>query len=207
MVGNVTKQVIVETRGGFGDSAVSRRREPATGNDHAVVSLIDGRCAGDKAGRGINCYRLGRIVKPRIEQDHVPPFRMIGNNDRVADTIANGQLLSDLPGILSEALVHVGAEDGVGAVADFRIGVEEAQSGVRNSDSGATSAVVREQKLAILVVRASGAGLNVDLIVVVLAGSLKQESEFEQVISLDPSETVGRGVNGHGRVRGIGSTA
>src|SRR5579864_3533208 len=119
MVGNVMEQVTVETRSGFWDSAVGRRGKPAAGNDHAVVSLIDGRRASDKACLGIDSYRLSRIVKLRIKHDHVSPLRMVGNDNRVTGAIVDGQLLPDLPGILSEALIHVRAEDGVGAVADF----------------------------------------------------------------------------------------
>src|SRR6202158_4232566 len=132
---------------------------------------------------------------------------MVGNDNRIAEAEVNGQLLSSLPRVLSETFPHVRAEDGVGAVADFRIGIEEPQSGVGDRDSGATGPAVGEQELAVLVVGASRTGRDVDLIVIVLAGSFKRESELKRVVAFDPSEAVRGGVDGPGGVRGIGSSA
>ena len=81
------EQVVVETRSGLWDSTVGRRGESGTRNDHPVVSLIDRRRARDKSGIGIDRYGLGWVVKPRIEQNHVCPLGMVGNNDRITNTI------------------------------------------------------------------------------------------------------------------------
>src|SRR5262249_20265973 len=106
-----------------------------------------------------------------------------------------------------ETFVHVGPEDGVGAVADFRIRVEQAERGVCFGYAGAAGAVVGEQELPVLVVRASRAGLDVDFIVVVFTRALESETKLEGVIVLDPGEAVRNRVNRSGGVRRIGSSA
>src|SRR5437868_8181984 len=97
MVWNMAEQIIVETRRGFWDSTIGRRGKPATGNDHSVISLIDGRRARDKSSLRIDGYCLGWVVKSRIEQNHVRPLRMVRNDDVVTDAIIDGQLLLELP--------------------------------------------------------------------------------------------------------------
>src|SRR6266481_2942609 len=59
---------------------------------------------------------------------------MVGNNDRIAGAEGESQILPGLPGVLRERLPHVGPKDGVRAMADFRIRVEQAQSSVRDRD-------------------------------------------------------------------------
>ena len=90
------------------------------------------------------------------------------------------QLLADLPAILRKAFVHAAAEDGVGALAEFGVGVEQAEGGVGRSHAagGLSRAGVGEAELAVLVVGAGGAGADVDFVVVVLAGFLVQRSRI-----------------------------
>src|SRR5262249_28633169 len=146
-----------------------------------------------------------RVVEARIENRHVGPFGMVGDDHRVAGTVGKSELLCRLPGILSKHLVHVGAEDGVGAVSDFRIAVEETESGVADCNSSTASTTVGEEELPVLVVGASGTGVDIDLVVVILAGPLELETEFECVVAFDPSKAVADGVNGTRGVRWIGS--
>src|SRR6266568_698124 len=110
MVAQAMEQAVVEARIGLGDAALGRKREPAAGNDHAIVLLTDRRRACDQAAGGVNRYGFTRIVEPWIEHDHVSPGCMIGNDDGVADAVVERQLLPGLPGILCEALPHAAAE-------------------------------------------------------------------------------------------------
>src|SRR5438105_702807 len=186
MVAQAMEQAVVEARIGLGDAALGGRRERAAGNDHAIVPLVGRRRARDQAARRVNRYGLARIVEPWIEDDHVSPSRMIGNDDGVTDAVVKGQLLPGLPGILREALPHAAAEDGVSAVADFRIGAEQSDSSIGDSEPGPARRAIGEQELAVLVVRAGRASLDVDLVIVVLAGVLIQAAKLQGVASPDP---------------------
>ena len=135
---------------------------------------------------------------------------MVGNYDGIAKAVVDGQVLRGFPRILREALPHMGAEERVGTMADFRVRVEQAQSRVRDGGAGRClnisrpyeiSPVVAEKELAILVVRTSRACLHVDLIVVVLPGALKHATEFQRVVSPNPCEAVRHIVDG---TRGMG---
>ena len=80
--------------------------------------------------------------------------------------------------ILREAFVHAAAEDRVGALAEFGVGVEQAQRGIADrvaAWSGWPERVSREAELPVLVVGAGGAGGDVDFVVVVLARLLVVE--------------------------------
>ena len=151
---------------GLGDTTLGRRGEPTAGDDHAVISIrsgshnkpslwIDG--ALDKTGGRADGNRLGWIVKPRVKDDHVAPQGVVGNYHGVTDAEGDSQILPSLPGVLREPLPHVGAKDGVRAVADFRIGVKQSQSGVGDCHARPAGTAIGEQELAILVVRASRA--------------------------------------------------
>src|SRR6266566_990733 len=144
MVGNVVEQAaeVELSRVGLGDPTIRGGGEPAAGNDHTVkrVSPCTGNkaslgidCTNDKTSRGVDGHCFARIVKPGVEQDHVSPFRVIRDNDRVTEAVVDGQILPELPRVLSETLVHVGAKDGVRAVSDLRVAVVQSQSGVGNS--------------------------------------------------------------------------
>src|SRR6478672_6653740 len=77
-------------------TAMSRRREPTSWNDNAVVGIS---AAGDRSTGGrIYAHRLRRVVKGRIEYRHVPPNAVVRNNDRLAQAVVNVQLRSNLPG-------------------------------------------------------------------------------------------------------------
>src|SRR6266850_1711643 len=130
---------------------------------------------------------------------------MVRNDDRIPDSKVNVQLGRGLPGILRKTLPHVGSEDGVRAMADFRICIEEPQSSIGNCNPGPTQSVIGEQELSVLIIRASWASLHVDLVIVVLAGALKQRAELQRVVSPDPGKAVGEAVDGTRRVRGIGA--
>src|SRR6266481_2672756 len=128
---------------------------------------------------------------------------MVGNNDRIAGAEGESQILPGLPGVLRKRLPHVGPKDGVRAMADFRIRVEQAQSSVCSRDPRPASQAIGEQKLAILVVRASRASLYVYLVIVVFAGAFPKTAEFQRVISLYPGEAVGYVIDGARGVRRI----
>src|SRR5579859_1985298 len=124
MIGYTAKQVVVQRRRGFRYAPNGGSREPASRNDHSIVELIYRRRSGDEAGLGINRHCFIRIVKARIESDHVCPDRMIGHIDGVTQAVVDGQILPGLPGVLCEALIHIRPKYGVGAVPNFRVGIE-----------------------------------------------------------------------------------
>src|SRR6266704_1352168 len=108
-------------------------------DDHAVISICscsDNKpslwiyVALDKTGGRADGNRLGWIVKPRVKGDHVAPQGVVRNDHGVTDAEGESQILPSLPGVLREPLPHVGAKDRVRAVADFRIGIKQSQSGV-----------------------------------------------------------------------------
>src|SRR6266403_5628205 len=133
---------------------------------------------------------------------------MVGNDDGITEAEGESQILPGLPGVLGEPFPHVGAEDGVRAMADFGIGVEQTQGGVCDRDSRRPArSAISEQELPVLIVRASGARHDVDLIIVVFAGSLPKEAEFQRVILLYPGEAVGYVIDGARGVRRIRPTA
>src|SRR5260370_5123875 len=120
---------------GFRNPAFCGRGEAAARNNHAVISICSGadnkasfwiNRALDETVRRADCNGLSRIIKPRVKNDHVPPQGVIRNNDGIADAEGKSQILPRLPSVLREPLPHVGAKDGVRAMADFRIGVEQA---------------------------------------------------------------------------------
>src|SRR5260370_25750683 len=92
-------------------------------------------------------------------------------------------------------------------MADLRVAVEQAQSGVRDGDSRPAGPAVGKQELAILVVGASRAGLYVDLVIVVFARAFPKSTEFQRVILFYPGEAVGYVVDGARGVRRIGPAA
>ena len=93
VVGNAAEQVLVQTRGGLRNPACGGRGKSAARNNHAIVELICRRRAGDETGRRIYRHGLAGIIKPWIEDDHVSPICVVGNNDRVTDTVVDVQLL------------------------------------------------------------------------------------------------------------------
>src|SRR6267378_1135062 len=121
---------------------------------------------------------------------------MVGNDYGITETEGESQILPSLPGVLREPLPHVGAEDGVRAMADFGIGVEHAQCGVCDRDSRAAGSAISEQELAVLVVRTCRASLHIDLVIVVFARSLPKDTELQGVISFYPGEAVGNVIDG-----------
>ncbi len=135
---------------------------------------------------------------------------MIGNDDGVTKTEVEREILPDLPGILREALPHVGTKDGVSTVADFRVGIEQTKRRVGDAGAGRRpskswaheiATAVTEGELPILVVGASGTSRDVDLVVVVFARALKRAPEFQSVVSFDPREALRSIVD---RSRGMG---
>src|SRR5215469_2938754 len=105
---------------GFRKVVLRIRGEPAARNDHTIQRVSAGpedesglgvNRAHDKPGLRIDGNGFIRIVKSGIEKDHISPQSVIGNNDRVTKTVVDGQILPELPGVLSEALIHVGAKD------------------------------------------------------------------------------------------------
>ena len=123
MVRHSTKQVVVEAGVCLRHASAGRRWEAASRNHHAVIALVNGSRTHDEAGIVINRYRVVGVVEARIEDGHVAPFCVVGNDDGVSSAVGQGQRRRRLPSVLSEALPHVGAEYGVGAVADFRVRV------------------------------------------------------------------------------------
>ena len=128
---------------------------------------------------------------------------MIRDNDRVTEAVVDGQILPELPRVLSETLIHVGAKDGVRAVSDLRVGIVQSQSRVGDSHPGPACSTIGERELAVLVVRARWARLHVDLVVVIFARALPEEPKLYGVIALDPGEAVRCVIDGAGRVRGV----
>src|SRR5262245_27679945 len=120
---------------------------------------------------------------------------MIGNNDRITRAVIDVEFLRCRPGILSKAFPHVGAKERICAMTDFRICIEQSKSRVGYCDSSSSCAAVCELELAILVVCTSWASLHVDLIIIVLAGSLEQATELHRVASQDPRQTIRYGDN------------
>src|SRR5882724_5347248 len=155
MVGDAAEQAteIELSWVGLGDATLGGGGEPAAWDDHAVISIRSGaddeashRINGtlDQPGRRADRNCLGRIVKPRVKDDHVSPQGMVGNDYGITQAEGESQILPSLPGVLREPLPHVGAEDSVRAMADFRITVEQAQSGVCDCDSRAAGSAISE---------------------------------------------------------------
>src|SRR2546421_418860 len=93
---------------------------PAPGSSaEPLVTLADSGSAEDPAGRGADGNRQRGIIEAWIEDRHVGPFGVIGDDDGVARAVIDGEALANFPGVLREAFVHVGAEDGVRAMTDF----------------------------------------------------------------------------------------
>src|SRR5262249_42496064 len=91
----------------------------------------------------------------------------------------------------------------VRTVSDLRVGIEDSERRVSHGRPAAARSGIGEQELAILVVRASRACLDVDFVVVVFAGALEQTAELERVISPNPGKAVGNVVNRPGRMRRV----
>src|SRR5207245_10170564 len=89
-------------------------------------------------------------------------------------------------------------------VADLGVVTEEADSGVRDGQAGPAGAVVEELEPAVLVVRAAGDRLHVDLIEVVLTRVLDDEAGLDRVAPFDERRGVREGVNGSLRRRRVG---
>src|SRR5262245_11698075 len=151
----------------------------------------------------IDRYGVVRVVEARIEDRHVAPFCVIRNDDGIACAVGQGQRRRSLPRVLSEALPHVGAENGVGAVAYFGVRVIKSKRGVGNGKTRAASAAVSEGELSVLVIGARGAGLHVNLVIVVLAGAFPQAAKLDRVSAFDPGKAVRDIVNGSGGVRRV----
>ena len=94
MIGDTAEQAteIELTRVGLGNSALSGRGESTSWNDHAVVGICSRACdktglrinrSHDKARSGIDRHGLAGIEKTGIEDNHVSPQGMIGNDDGV----------------------------------------------------------------------------------------------------------------------------
>src|SRR5258708_3016874 len=115
MAGNVVEQAaeVELARVGFRNAALRRRGESIAGYDHAVKRVSPSPAnetglgidrSNDKTGLGIDGHLFARIVKPRVEQDHVSPQSVIRGDDRITETVVDGQILAELPGVLSETL-------------------------------------------------------------------------------------------------------
>src|SRR4051794_4633915 len=92
----------------------------------------------------------------------------------------------------------------VGTGANLRIRREQThghvgETGARSRSAARTSIV--ELEAAILIVGAARNAVHVDLIEVVLAGTLKLSTKFECMVVLDPGQVVRHGVD---RARGAG---
>src|SRR5262249_20096141 len=141
----------------------------------------------DSPRRGVHVYGQRRIVEPRIENNHVSPLGVVRNDNGVTQAEGQGQFWSGLPRVLRKAFVHVRAKQSVSTVANLGVCVERSERGIRDRCSRTAGAAVRKEKLPILVVGASVASLHINLVVVVLAGTLEQCAEFKRVIAPDPS--------------------
>src|SRR5690242_4711115 len=126
MIWNVAEKTIELPRISFGNPTLSGGGESVPGNDHAVIELGNCRRTRNEAGCGIDGHSVGRVVSRGVENNHVSPQSVIGNDNGVAKTIGEGEIALDLPGILRVALPHVGTEDGVSAVTNFGVSVEQA---------------------------------------------------------------------------------
>src|SRR5437870_1793824 len=80
VVGYASKQAIVKTGTRFGEMARCIGREAAAGNHHAVVKLSDGGGSGNESGRRADSRRQSRVIERGVEDDHVSPGGVIGND-------------------------------------------------------------------------------------------------------------------------------
>jgi len=111
-----------------------------------------------------------------------------------------------VPVVLRKNSAHVGAEERVRLLADFAVGVEDAEGGVGHGGSGGGVAVARvgEDELTILVVGCAGGGAaDADLVIVILTGVLPHAAEDKSVIADDLGEVVGDRIDDTAGVRGI----
>src|SRR6516162_7193811 len=128
---------------------------------------------------------------------------MVWNDNGIPDTVIDVKLPRGGPTILRERLPHIRPEYRVCPVSDFRVCVEQSESGVGHSDSRSTGAAIRKLELAVLVVGAGRTGADVDFVVIVLSGPLEHTAELQGVASPDPGKTIGQPDNGTAGMRWI----
>src|SRR5436190_15464712 len=130
MIGNSAEQPaeVELVRVSLGNPPQGGTRKLRSWNYHAVVEVLSRanhqprlwiNRAYDQTGARIDRDCFGRIVEARIEDDHVPPFRAVGHDHGVTETVINGEVLAHLPCILRKTLPHVAAKDGIGAMPDL----------------------------------------------------------------------------------------
>ena len=180
--------------GGLGKRPLAESGKPVPGNHHAVVAVAG---AGQDHGARLAVHRhgLGRIVVARIEDGHVRATarcrarsRCSGRRSRRCsfwvtfhESCANG-------------FVHAAAEDGVGALAEFGVGVEQAQRGIRRrvaAESLPERVSVNVNWPFWLLVQV-GQALTLISSLSFSPDSLEENAELERVAALDPGEAVGQ---------------
>src|SRR5438046_8323390 len=91
----------------------------------------------------------------------------------------DGQLLGRLPRILEEDVGRQRPPFREGTLSELRVVAVQAERRVRHGQAGAAAAVVEELESPVLVVRATGDGVDVDLVEIVLARILDCDTRLE----------------------------
>ena len=110
--------------------------------------------------------------------------------DRVAHAVLDGQLLGGFPAILHEPIERVATHGVIGFAAELGIIVEIAEQRVGHGQSGGQRvARVQEAEGSVLIDGGRGAGGG-ELDVIVLAGALDEDAEFDGVVADDLGRVV-----------------
>src|SRR5262249_42006177 len=131
---------------------------------------------------------------------------MVWNDNGISNAVIDVKLPCGGPAILRERLPHIRPEHRVSAVSDFRVCVEQSESGIGYCNSCSAGTAIRKLELAVLVVGAGRTGADIDFIVIVLSGPLIHAAELQSVASPDPGKTVGYSDNGAAGMRWIGAS-
>ena len=175
------------------DEIARRAREPVARQYDAVIT----RTRGDPPGRRIDHGLIRRAVVCRVEGRGVVVEPVERWPEHPAKATLDRDVVGRSPGVLDEHVRRRRTPLGQGALADFSIAREHSERGVRYPGARAerTGRRIRELEPAVLVVRASGDRLDVDLIEVVLTGVFERHAGLERMPAAQVRGRVVEGVD------------
>ena len=166
------------------DEAGARQNDP-------VVTIS----AGQPAGGRIDDRRFRPIIETWIEVRDVVRRRVPRLPERPAEAAFQGQLLGRLPRILKEDVRGERSPFCESPLAELGVVAHQAERGVRDCQARAARTGVEKFKSAVLVVRAAGNRVDVDLVEVVLARVLDRDPRLQRVTPLDQRRRIGEQID------------
>ena len=131
--------------------------------------------------RRVDDRRVRAVVELRLEVRDVVGQRAPRRPEHPAEAAFDGQRTGRPPGVLHEDVGRQRPPRRERPLTDLRIVAEQPHRRVRDREPGAGGAVVEELEPAVLVVRAAGNRLHVDLIEIVLARVLDDDAGLDRV--------------------------